>query len=165
MKTSTTKILTIAVILLLLVNIAMIVLMLNKGRHSNDGNNSRSKGGDPFEMMAKELNMTDQQKSAHLKFRDEYFATVRPVFDSVRAAKQAFFSLMKDANTSDSLINSYANRIAERQLAADKLTFEHFRRVRALYNTDQQMKYDELVQKMVQRSPGGKRRDSTNNRK
>jgi hypothetical protein len=56
-------------------------------------------------------------------------------------------------------VNSFATRIAERQLAADKLTFEHFRRVRGLYNPDQQKKYDELVLKMIQRS-GNKKRDS-----
>ncbi len=159
MKSSTTKILTIAVIVLLLVNIAMIIFMLNRGKHPHEGKNSRGKGNDPFEVLAKELNMTDEQRATHLKFRDEYFNSVGPLFDSVRTAKQAYFALIKDENVNDSLLNSYANRIAERQLAADKLTFEHFRRVRALYNTDQQKKYDEFVQKMIQRS-GNKRRDS-----
>ena len=159
MKTSTTKILTIAVILLLLVNIAMIIFMLNRGKRPHDGKNPRGKGNDPFEMLAKELNMTNEQRSTHLKLRDEYFNSVRPLFDSVRTAKQAFFALIKETNINDSLVNSFANRIAERQLAADKLTFEHFRRVRGLYNPDQQKKYDELVLKMIQRS-GNKKRDS-----
>ena|SRR5258706_15377441 len=159
MKTSTTKILTIAVILLLFVNIAMIILML-KGKHPNGNRTSRDKSG-PFEMMVKELNMTEEQKAAHQKFRDEYFTAARPLFDSVRAAKQAYFALVKDANASDSLINSYASHIAEKQMAVDKLTFEHIRRVRTLYSGDQQKKYDEIIQKMMQRSPGGKRRDST----
>ena len=46
----------------------------------------------------------------------------------------------------------------------DKLTFEHFRRVRAIYTGDQQKKYDEVVQKMVQHQGnkgGGRRKDST----
>jgi len=160
MTSSNTKILTAAVVLLLLVNIAMIVLML-KGKNAHDGRNSRGKGGDPFEMMAKELGMTDQQKSAHIKFRDEYFVAGRPLFDSVRAAKEAFFSLLKDTSASDSLINAYAHKIGERQLAADKLTFEHFKRVRSLYSGDQQKKYDEIVQKNLLRS-GGKKKDSAN---
>jgi len=164
MKTSTTKILSIAVILLLLVNIAMIIFMLNRGKPHHDGKNSRGKSNDPFEMIAKELNMTDEQRTTHLKFRDEYFTSVRPLLDSVRTAKQAFFALIKEENVSDSIFNIYANRIAERQIAADKLTFEHFRRVRALYNPDQQKKYDEFVQKMIQRS-GNKKRDSADKEK
>ena len=159
MKTSTTKILTIAVILLLLVNIAMIIFMLNRGKRPHDSKNPRGKGNDPFEMLAKELNMTEEQRSTHLKLRDEYFNSVRPLFDSVRTAKEEFFGLIKETNVNERLVDSFANRIAERQLAADKLTFEHFRRVRALYNPDQQKKYDELVIKMIQRS-GNKKRDS-----
>jgi len=159
MKTSTTKILTIAVILLLLVNIAMLIFMLNRGKRPHDAKNPRGKGNDPFEMLAKELNMTDEQRSTHLKLRDEYFNSVRPLFDSVRTAKEEFFGLIKEPNVNERLVDSFANRIAERQFAADKLTFEHFRRVRALYNPDQQKKYDELVIKMIQRS-GNKRRDS-----
>ena len=159
MKTSTTKILTIAVILLLLVNIAMLIFMLNRGKRPHDAKNPRGKNNDPFEMLAKELNMTDEQRSTHLKLRDEYFNSVRPLFDSVRTAKEEFFGLIKETNVNEHLVDSFANRIAERQFAADKLTFEHFRRVRALYNPDQQKKYDELVIKMIQRS-GNKKRDS-----
>jgi hypothetical protein len=161
MKSSTTKILAIAVVLLLLVNIAMVVIMVN-GKRSHDSKNTRGKGNGVFEMMEKELNMTAEQKAAHQKFRDEYFTAVRPLFDSVNAAKKAFFGLAKDADVSDSMINIGARHIAEKQIAVEKLTFEHIRNVRALYNSDQQMKYDSIIQKMMQRSPpGSKRRDST----
>ena len=58
MKNSTNKILTIAVVLLLLVNIAMVIFII-KGKKPYD---SRRGKGDPVEMMEKELNMTEQQK-------------------------------------------------------------------------------------------------------
>lgn len=164
MKGSNNKIFTIAVILLLLVNIAMIVFMV-KGRRHHNVKREGGKGG-PFEMLAKELNMTEQQKAEHQKLRDEYFAAARPLFDSIRAAKQAFFGLAKEANVSDSLVNSYINRIAEKQSVADKLTLAHFRKVRDLYTGDQQRKYDEFVQKMMQRQGGpGGRRDSAGKNK
>jgi len=162
MKTSNTKILTIAVVLLLLVNIAMIIIMLN-GKHPHPGKDSRRKEDIVFEMMQKKLNMTAEQKAAHQKFRDEYFTAIRPLFDSVTAAKQAFFGLAKDPDTSDSILNVGARHIAEKQIALEKLTFEHIRRVRALYNSDQQLKYDSIIYKMFQRSsPGSRRKDSTN---
>jgi len=138
--------------------------MLNRGNRPHDAKNPRGKGNDPFEMLAKELNMTEEQRSTHLKLRDEYFNSVRPLFNSVRTAKEEFFGLIKETNVNEHLVDSFANRIAERQFAADKLTFEHFRRERALYNPDQQKKYDELVIKMIQRS-GNKKRDSADKRK
>jgi hypothetical protein len=61
-------------------------------------------------------------------------------------------------------LSVYGKRITERQAAVDKLTFAHFRSVRALLDPGQQVKYDEFVQKMMQRS-GGRRKDSTENKK
>src|SRR6266487_6399656 len=107
MKTSTNKILTIAIVLLLLVNIAMVIFIV-KGRRTYDSR--RGKGGNPVEMMEKELNMTEQQKSEVKKLRDDHFAKIRPLFDSVRAAKSAFFGLIKDPNVTDSMLGVYSKR-------------------------------------------------------
>jgi Spy/CpxP family protein refolding chaperone len=158
---SNSKILSIAVILLLITNIALVIFMV-KGKDKYDGRRSGGKG-DPFETMAKELNMTEQQKKEHLQFRDEYFKTSKPLFDSVRQAKSAFFTLVKDATVSDSALNVYYKRYSDIQLIIDRQTFEHIRRVRALYAGEQQKKYDEMVQKMIQRQNGrgGWKKDST----
>ena len=161
MRNSTNKILAIAVVFLLLVNIAMVIFIV-RGKKQDDP--KRGKCGNPIELMNKELDMTEQQKSEAKKLRDAHFAKIKPLFDSVRAAKSAFFSLIKDSNVSDSLLNVYDNRITETQATVDKLTFAHFRSIRALLNPDQQVKYDEFVQKMMQRS-GGRKKDSTENKK
>lgn len=161
---SNNKILSIAVIILILINIAFVIFML-KWKNQHDSKRFGGKG-DPFETMAKELNMTDQQKKEHLRLRDEYFKTTRPLFDSVRTSKSAFFSLIKDTSVNDSVLTVYNKRISTIQYTIDKLTFEHFRRVRSLYTGDQQKKYDELVQKMMQRQ-GGRgdwKKDSTDKR-
>ncbi|HKB45526.1 MAG TPA: Spy/CpxP family protein refolding chaperone [Chitinophagaceae bacterium] len=161
MRNSANKILMVAVVLLLLVNIAMVIFIV-RGRKQDDS--KRGKGGNSIEIMDKELNMTDQQKSEAKKLRDVHFAKIKPLFDSIRAARSAFFSLIKDSNVSDSILSVYDKRITETQSVVDKLTFAHFRSIRALLNPDQQVKYDEFVQKMTQRS-GGHRKDSTENRK
>ncbi len=149
---SNNKILSIAVALLLITNIALVIFML-KGKNQPDTKRSGGKG-DPFENMAKELKMTEQQKKEHLQFRDEYFKIVRPLFDSVRSAKSAFFALVKDSTATDSMVNLYNRRHSDIQFTIDSLTFKHFNRVRALYTGDQQKKYDEMVQKMMQRQNG-----------
>src|SRR5258706_9700515 len=161
MRNSTNKIVTVDVVLLLLVNIAMVIFIV-KGKNPYDSR--RGKGGNSIEIKDKELNMTEQQKSEAKKLRDIHFAKIKPLFDSIRAAKSAFFSLIKDSNVSDSILNVYDKRITETQSVVDKLTFAHFRSIRALLNPDQQVKYDEFVQKMTQRS-GGRRKDSTENKK
>jgi hypothetical protein len=149
---SNNKILSIAVALLLITNIALVIFML-KGK-DQPGNKRPGGKGDPFENMAKELNMTEQQKKEHLQLRDEYFKIVRPLFDSVRSAKSAFFTLVKDSTVTDSMMDVYNRRYSDMQYTIDSLTFKHFQNARALYSGEQQKKYDDMVQKMLQKQNG-----------
>ena len=153
MKNSNNRILTIAVLLLLVANIVL-VFMLVKGKGAKDG--GRTGKGEPYEMMAKELKMTDQQRNDYKLLREEHQKSVKPLFDSLRAAKTAFYDLMKLENINDSLINKYSLQIAERQIAVDKAMFTHFKKVRTLFTADQLPQYDSFMKKMMQRG----RRDS-----
>lgn len=154
----TNKILTIAVVLLLVVNVVMLVCMM-KGRGHRE---MKKQGGGPFDRMVKELSMTEQQQTDFKKLKDEHFTTIKPVFDSVRTLKRSLFGLVKEENLNDSLVNNYSALISEQRAIIDKLTINHFRKVRALFSGDQQKKFEDFIQKMVQRQrPGGREKDST----
>ena len=158
MKNSTNKLLTAAVIVLLLANIAMVIMMVTKKKNPPHGGNRRG----PSEMLTKELGLSEKQQKDFQQLRDEHFKNIRPVFDSIRSLKTSFFELVKQPGTNDSMLASYSSRIAERQAVIDKLTFAHFQRVRALFDTTQQRKFDEFMMKMMQRGgPGGRKKDST----
>ena len=151
----TNRILTIAVVLLLLVNVGMMIFMLRGHGHRD------MKRQGPFDMMVKELNMTEQQQTDFKKLKDEHFTAIKPVFDSVRTLKKSLFGLVKEENINDSIVSKYSGLISEQQANIDKLTINHFRKVRALFSGDQQKKFDDFVQKMMQRrGSGGMRRDS-----
>ena len=154
MKSSNNKILTIAVILLLVTNIALVAFMvLGKDKRGGKfpGRSSTS------EMMAKELGMTEQQKKDHKQLKEDHLKNIKPLFDSIRVAKTALYALLKDSTVNDSLVNHYTSQIGENQSTIDKLTFAHFKRIRNLFTSEQQPKFDDFVQKMMQRG----RRDST----
>ncbi len=149
MKNPATRFLTIAVILLLIANIALVAFMFfGKGR--KEPGKEGGKGG-PFEKLAKEVGMTETQRKSYDSLREVHFSNIRPIFDTIRQNRQALFKLMKEETADDSLVNLYTGRITEKQSAADKLTLQHFRRVRAMLDPEQQQKYDELVLKMIQR--------------
>ncbi len=141
----------IAVVLLLLINVAMLIYMMKGKRRVG----KKQAGKAPFEMMVKELNMTDQQQADYKKMKEAHFTAIRPVFDSIRSVKKSLFNLVKADAVSDSLISQQSALIAEQQAIADKATIEHFRKVRALFSGDQQQKFDEFIQKMMQRRKGG----------
>ena len=153
MKSSTNKILTIAVVLLLLVNIALIVFMVR----GKDNGKRTSGRGNSSDMMAKELNMTEEQKKEHKQLKEEHLKNIKPLFDSVRAAKTTLYAMLKDSSVSDSIINVYSQRIGERQAAIEKFTFAHFKRKRNMLTAEQQPKFDTFILKMMQ----GGRRDSS----
>jgi hypothetical protein len=162
MKTSANKILTIAVVLLLLTNIALVIFML-KGKDRVDGKR-RERRGEPVEMMAKELGMSEEQKTQYKKKRDEHFAAIRPLFDSISNVRKAFFGMVKADHANDSMVSGYSNHIAAIQSTIDKLTLTHFRTVRGMFKDEQQKKYDDFVQKIIQRMsahPGRWKKDST----
>ncbi len=146
---SANKILTIAVVVLLLLNVVLVVFLV-RARNHHEG--KRSERGSAFEMLAKEVNLTDQQKKDFEELKEAHFKMIRPLFDSIKAAKAAYFGLIKESQVSDSLMDVYGKRITDLQADADKMTFAHFQRVRKLFHGDQQKKFDEFVQKMVTRS-------------
>lgn len=155
MKDPTNKFLLIAVILLLVVNITLVVFMVmgkNKKSPPRDG------GKVAFAKMVKELGMNETQKKEFDSVREAHFANVRPIFDSIRTTRQALFSLIKEENLNDSLVTAYTNSITEKQIRADKLTINHFRNVRKMFTGEAQEKYDDMVQRMLQRG----KRDSSN---
>jgi hypothetical protein len=147
MKNSTTRILTIAVVLLLLANIALVYFMMTGKRHAPKKEGRR----EPMEMMAKELKMTEQQQKDYKTLKEEHFKNVRPLFDSVRSAKTRFFGLMKETSVNDSTMNAYEQKVLDQQAKLDRLTFEHFRKVRALFTAEQLPKYDSFITKMMYR--------------
>lgn len=144
------KILAIAVVVLLLSNIALIAFVL-KGKEKRT--TGPFGGKDPFTVMVEELKMTDQQQTEYKQLREQHFQKVKPLFDSMRAAKSSLYALIKedDSKVNHSLLNIYSNKIGERQSELDRLMFEHFRNVRKLFTAEQQPKFDSLVQRMMQR--------------
>jgi len=153
MKNSTNKFLVIAVILLLIVNIALVAFMVmgkSKKPQAKDGKAA-------FEKMVNELGMNEAQKKEFDSLREAHFATIRPLFDSIRTTRQSLYGLIKEETLNDSLVSAYSASITEKQSRADKITINHFRNVRKMFTGDALTKYDEMVQKMMQRG----KKDST----
>lgn len=154
---SSNKLLILVIGLLLVSNIVLVYFLM-----SGNGNKPPKRDrNDPTEVMIKEVGMDEKQAATHKQMKDEHFKNVRPLYDSLRAAKAAYFGLVKDNNVTDSLARVYRERIAGWQSTIDSMTFAHFRKMRNTLNAEQQPKYDEFVQKLMQR---GGRKDTTTNK-
>ena len=159
----TNKLLAFAVIALLIIN-GVLVYLLWKGKKQPP----RNKGGENRNMsewLAKELNEDEKQKAEHTRLREAHFASMRPLSDSVNAYKKGLFTLIKETSVNDSLVQSYTDKISKTEAEMAKSTFLHFKSIMAILNPEQQKKYEEIVQKMVNRRggppgrPGDKRKE------
>lgn len=145
------KILTLVIGLLLVSNIVLVYFLVS-------GNKPPKRDRpDPSEVMIKEVGMDKEQAATHKQMKDNHFKAVRPLYDSLRAAKATYFGLVKDTTVSESTAKTYRDKIAAWQSTIDSMTFAHFRKMRSLLKPEQQVKYDEFVQKLMQRG----RKDST----
>jgi len=145
--------LSIIILLLLTANIVSLVfLWTQKG-----GDKERREmpppggGGQVFEFVSNELKLDSTQREAYRKLRDEHQAAQKPLQDSIRKAKDAFFSLLQQAAAPDSLIQAGSKRTRDAEQQLDMLTFRHFQKLRAICNADQQKKFDEIIQDVLRR--------------
>ena len=147
------KLLIVVIGLLVVSNIVLAFFLLN-GKTKKPAKRERN---DPTEMMIKEVGMDEKQAATHKQMKDDHFKAVRPLYDSLRAAKATYFGLVKDTAVKEEMAKVYRDKIAAWQSTIDSMTFAHFRKMRSLLNPQQQLKYDEFVQKLMQRG----RKDST----
>jgi Spy/CpxP family protein refolding chaperone len=157
----TNKLLAFAAVALLIIN-GVLVYFLWKEKNKHDGGDRQpGKRGDWF---AEQLKLDSTQKKEHKKLRDAHFESMKPLFDSISSCKTSLYNSIKESSGNDSIVNSYSNKIAELNKEITIKTYNHFKQVRTLLNAEQQVKYDEMVQKMSRRGgppgkPGEKRKE------
>jgi hypothetical protein len=76
---------------------------------------------------------------------------MKPLFKGVTKSKEDFFSLIYEEGVSDSVLNSYASKIGEKQMELDISTFHYFQSIKALCNEEQKPKMDSFIKQIVKR--------------
>lgn len=109
----------------------------------------QAKNNSPREFLVKELHFDKQQKDIFFKLAKEHNEASKPLRKQIKEAKHNFFNLLKDPNASDSTINVTAHMVSVSIESLDKLTFDHFKKVRAICTKEQKPKFDEIIHKMV----------------
>ena len=87
---------------------------------------------------------------------------MKPLFKQLTKSKEDFFSLIYQQGVSDSVLNSYAAKIGEKQMELDISTFHYFQSIKKLCDEEQKPKMDSFIKQIVKRiiSNNGPRRSS-----
>lgn len=154
--TSKNRLLTWLVIILVLANIATITMFwLNRPKHPAD-----MPGGRPKDFLVKELKLDAKQQEQLEVLVKEHRAAAEALRLKIKDGKESFFELLKQPGVSDSAKQAAAKAISAHTEELDLLTFNHFQKIRALCNADQQKKFDSILQQVTNmiaqpRPPGG----------
>lgn len=151
---SKNKLLTALVILLLVANAATITMFwLEKKQRPPQPK------GSPKEFLVMELGLNAEQQAKLDAVMKEHRQAAEGIREKVRAAKDSLFMLIKEPNTSDSMKQAAAAAVSRNAEQLDILTLNNFQKIRALCNTEQQKKFDEIIREvlrmMAQPRPGG----------
>ena len=141
------------VILLLVANAATIATFWVTRK-----NNPPAPKGSPADFLSKELNLDANQKVQLEKLVKEHREAAESLRPKVREAKDAFFDLMKNPTISDSSKKAAAQNVSAITEQLDLLTFDHFQKIRAICNVEQQKKFDAIIHQvtaMMAPPPGG----------
>jgi periplasmic protein CpxP/Spy len=113
------------------------------------GHLKNQKDHSPREFLAKGLNFSDSQKNAYFDLAKKHNESANKIREQIKIDKEYLFQLLKSEQIVDSTKNSAALKISLSIQALDILTFDHFKKVRALCTEKQKPKFDKLIQKMV----------------
>lgn len=130
------------VAILIIANLATLIFFW-LGHIRNQRDNS------PKEFLAKKLNFSDNQKNTYFKLAEEHNEAAKIIRDQIKFDKENLFKLLKSEIINDSVRTSAAVQVSKSIQSLDILTFEHFKKVRAICTSAQKSQFDELIQKMV----------------
>jgi len=103
----------------------------------------------PKEFLAKSLHFSESQKNAYFELAKDHNESANKIREQIKINKENLFQLLKSEKVDDSIKKNSTLKISLSIQALDMLTFEHFKKVRALCTEEQKPKFDELIQKMV----------------
>lgn len=98
-----------------------------------------------YGFLRKELQLDSAQIQQYQLLRDNHKKCADSIRQETIVLKDSLFQLLKQHISSDIAVQKHLTAIAQNERNLDELTFNHFKRVRAICNEQQQVKFDEVI--------------------
>ena len=134
--------------LLLISNIGLVVFFIGMNKHDSRDNRGR---GEITRVLKEEIGFNEIQIKQYEEIRMAHRQKMRPLFDSMRTAKETLYNQLYFPEIDDSVFNSTIAEVGQKQQRIDRNLFNHFRSLRELCTAEQQPKFDTMIKHMVQR--------------
>ncbi len=144
------RLLGIAVIVLLLANVAVLATFWLKKDIQLPPPPKKPPQGGAFQFLVKELAFDTLQITAYKKLREEHQQKTQVMRKNIGDAKDAFFALVKGGAAVDSITAANAwSKVADEARKLDIFTLTHFQKIRALCTDVQKPKFDSIITQAI----------------
>ena len=140
-----TRLLTIGVVLLLLLNAATLVYLYN-GQGRPEGPPGR-----PDAFIIEQLQLDKEQQAAFARLRGQHQEAIREAREKDRDLHDAYFNLLKTDHPDMTKVDSLTALIGAQRQVIESATFNHFLQLRALCRPDQQKLFDNTIDDIARR--------------
>ncbi|TFF35748.1 Spy/CpxP family protein refolding chaperone [Mucilaginibacter psychrotolerans] len=132
---------TIAVFVLLLLNLGTLALMWRQGNFGP----LMGPPLQPKDFLIKKLALTAPQQSKFDGLRQVHRRAIDSLNKRSHELKDSLFTLLRNPSTDNRTIDALTVKIGNASAAADKATFTHFSQFRAMLNPGQQSIFDNII--------------------
>jgi hypothetical protein len=136
------KMVTWIIVILVLANLVTLVIFWAGRIHQMNDGSSR-------EFLAGKLKFDENQKKQYFELAEAHHKNAQKIRDKIKLSKDAFFDLIKEPNLSDSTLKTAARKVGMNLEELDIYTLEHFKKVRALCNPEQQKSFDTILHQIT----------------
>jgi len=141
-------------IIMLIMNIAVLttIFVVKQKEHRHDERNG-SVSLKVQRFIEHELDLSDAQKKEFKQLRQQHFKETKILYKDIGTYRKELFSELKggEKNGSAVRIDSLTNLIGDTQTQLDRAVYSHFVKLRSICNEEQRQKFDQIMQKVMQR--------------
>ena len=96
-----------------------------------------------------QLGLNASQQQTYEQLVQQHRQNVGIIQEELRGAKDAFFNSVAHPETTQAQLDALSSNIANYQKELDMLTYQHFKKVRALCNDEQKVKFDNIIKQVM----------------
>lgn len=102
-------------------------------------------------MLAQKLHMTETQLDQFQMLKDEHHGQMIKLHEQARQLHVALFALLKERNVDTVAKNNILHALQQNSDQKERVTFEHFVKLRGILTPDQQPLFDDFVEEFSRR--------------
>ncbi|MFI5221219.1 MAG: hypothetical protein ACHQK8_02755 [Bacteroidia bacterium] len=154
MKINKLKLFSNLFLFMLVINIITIIVIWRHYENEKSPDKTEEQLGSK-EFIINKLGFDEKQSAAFELLRQEHFNQLQKIQQVIRKEKQEMFDKLQGEKKDSTVALQHLSNVMIMEEQADKLTYDHFRKVRDLCNPAQKEIFDMVIQDVMKNKSGG----------